>query len=159
MSKKEKDRHVVNSLYPEALDKIKVKDIMNQRPPVIDADVSIGEVVKHLRTQKEDYLLVVGTEKKLVGIVTESDILYAFKTPSTHKLVGASAVSEIGKKTATRAAEIMTKNPVTIFPDMDVQEALSIMIAHKFRHLPVVDQDKLVGSIAISNILDYILRK
>lgn len=141
--------------------KIKVKGIMNRRPPTTSQDTSIEDLIKRLRRQREDYLLVVNKKRELVGIVTESDILHTLKIPSRHAVVGGSAAKEVGKGAATKVSEIMTKHPLTVVPDMSIRDALNLMIAHKFRHLPVVERKKLVGLIAIRDILSipHVVRK
>ncbi len=137
---------------------LKVKDVMNPRPPTCKPETHVSELLKKFRTRKEDYVLVVNQNKKLLGIVTESDVLYALKRPSRHMFIGAWAAREMIKITASRAEEIMSKHPLTVHPENTVREALDIMSTHKFRHLPVTKEDKIVGAISIRDIIESMLK-
>lgn len=137
---------------------MKVKEIMNRKPPICKPQTSVFELLKKLRTQKEDYVLVIGETKKLHGIVTESDVLYALKRPSKHMLVGGWISREMKRITANKAEEIMSRHPLTVHPEMTVREALDIMMTHKFRHLPVLENNKVVGALTIGDIIAALLK-
>ncbi len=77
-------------------------------------------------------------DKKLIGVVTDRDLVvrgYADKKPGS-----------------TAVKEVMTKHLETISPDATVEEAAKKMAANQIRRLPVVDNDKLVGVIAIGDL-------
>jgi len=133
--------------------KIKVKDVMNARPRTIRPDTTIKGTMQRLRQQIEDCLPVVDKDEKLVGVVTESDILYALYVPPRQGTVGSAMVRRAMKQFARNAGELMTKNPISVTPDMSIQETLSIMAEHKHRHLPVVEKNKLVGLISLREII------
>ncbi|HVR31286.1 MAG TPA: CBS domain-containing protein [Acidimicrobiia bacterium] len=82
--------------------------------------------------------LAVVTDHSLVGIVTERDIVREFAS-------GAS-----GKRTV---GDIMTPNPDSLAPDIEVDEAANWMMGAGYRHLPVVDGDELVGMVSIKDVL------
>ncbi len=145
-----------NPVDPKILTETKVKDIMDTKPPMVAPGTLFKDMAKRLRKQKEDYLIVVD-KKKLLGIVTENDILHAFKVPSRHALLGVLTVREVEERGAKKVDEIMVKHPLTITPDTSLREALDVMISHKFRHLPVVKDDELMGVLTVRNILDFIL--
>jgi CBS domain-containing protein len=46
----------------------------------------------------------------------------------------------------------MTRNPVTIGPDADVHDALDRMLSGGFRHLPVMDEDRVVGLVSMRDL-------
>jgi acetoin utilization protein AcuB len=48
----------------------------------------------------------------------------------------------------------MTRNPLTISPDSPAAQAAQMMRDHKFGSLPVVEQDRVVGIVTVSDILD-----
>ena len=78
--------------------KMKVKEIMNKKPPLCDPKTHVLDLLQKLLKQKEDYVLVVDKGKKLLGIITESDILHALKRPSKYMFFGAKLVSETYKE-------------------------------------------------------------
>ena len=134
--------------------KIKVKDVMNARPRTIRPDTTIRGTMQRIRQQIEDCLPVVDKDGKLVGVVTESDVLYALYVPPRDSTVGGAMVRRAMKQFASNAGELMTKNPISVTPDMSIQETLSIMVEHKHRHLPVVEKNnKLVGLISLREII------
>lgn len=83
---------------------------------------------------------------ELVGIISERDIV-------------TKVVTEGYNPQHTLVVDIMTPNPTIVFPDYDLEECLDLMEKGKFRHLPVVDNHKLVGMISIRDILVALLRE
>ena len=92
-----------------------------------------------LMAEKEIGALVVLEDKKMVGILSERD--YARKII----LKGKSS-----KETQVR--EIMTSEVIYTRPDQEVRKCLSLMTKHHFRHLPVLEKDKLVGILSIEDV-------
>ena len=139
----------------ETMMKMKVKDVMNPRPRTVSPETSIEGLMERLRQQIEGCFPVVDKKRKLVGIVTESDLLDILYVPAQRAIVGGSdIVREAMKRAAGNVGEMMTKRPITVTPKMTIQETLSIMATHKLRHLPVVEGEKLVGLINLRDILN-----
>ncbi len=90
--------------------------------------------------------LVITENKKLVGILSERDLLsvlynkHAIWAPVTVK-------------------DAMTPNPFTCEPDNTLEEVMSIMVEHNVRHLPVVYEGKLEGMLSITDIVEELLKK
>jgi CBS domain-containing protein len=99
-----------------------------------------------LMYEKNVSALVVLENEKLVGIFTERD--YARKLI----LKGRSSKE-------TLIGEIMTEDPITISPGTSIDECMRLMTNHFFRHLPVVEADKLVGIISIGDVVKYIIEE
>ena len=137
---------------------MKVKDVMTKNPPLCKPKTHILKLLKKLRTQKEDYVLVVNANKQLLGIVTESDVLHALKRPSRHMFIGTRVTGEMMKSVAKTVEEIMSKHPLTIHGDDTIRNALDIMATHKFRHLPVTKQNRVIGALSIHDIIVSILK-
>jgi len=148
------EKEIGSPLDKETLLKMKVKDVMNPKPRTIHPETSIKGTMQRIRQQIEDCLPVVDADEKLVGVVTESDILYALRVPPRESTVGSAMVRQAMKQVASNAGELMTKNPISVTPNMTIQETLNIMVEHKHRHLPVVEKNnKLVGLIALREII------
>ena len=90
--------------------------------------------------------LAVMVEDKLVGIVSERD--YARKV----FLKGRSSKDTLVK-------DIMTEKVFYITPDTDIQECMAIMTQNHFRHLPVMEDKKLVGMISLGDVVKVILEE
>ena len=92
-----------------------------------------------LMAEKEIGALVVLEKKKMVGILSERD--YARKII----LKGKSS-----KETLVR--EIMTSDVIHVSPDQKVGKCLSLMTKKRIRHMPVLEEDRLVGLLTIEEI-------
>ena len=92
-----------------------------------------------LMAKKEIGALVVLEKKKMVGIISERD--YARKII----LKGKSS-----KETLVR--EIMTSDVIHVSPDQKVGKCLSLMTKKRIRHMPVLEEDRLVGLLTIEEI-------
>ncbi len=101
-------------------------------------DTMVYDALK-LMAEKEIGALVVLDNGKMVGIISERD--YARK------------VILKGKKSKhTPVREIMTTNVVHATPKQKARKCLNVMTKHHIRHMPVFEEDKLVGVISIEDI-------
>jgi CBS domain-containing protein len=83
--------------------------------------------------------LVIVEDDKISGIITSTDILKAIAN---------------GKDVETTLVEeVMSKPVIVIDPDKKVEDAVNIMLEHKIKKLPVVEEDKLIGIITASDII------
>lgn len=152
--KRQKGGQNPEPIHPKSLMETKVKEVMNRRPRTVTPNTSIAGLLESLRGQIEDCFPVVNKNRKLLGIVTESDVLHVLQVPLRHVTVGHAMIKQAMKRSASTVVEIMTKRPITASPDMTTQEALNIMAAHKLRHLPVVEKERLVGLICLRDIIE-----
>jgi len=152
--KRQKGGQNPEPIHPKSLMETKVKEVMNRRPRTVTPNTSIEGLLKRLRGQIEDCFPVVNKNRKLLGIVTESDVLHVLQVPLRHVTVGHAMIKQAMKRSASTVGEIMTKRPITAAPDTTTQEALNIMAAHKLRHLPVVEKERLVGLICLRDIIE-----
>jgi CBS domain-containing protein len=83
---------------------------------------------------------------KLVGIFTERDIMRALANQA-----------DAGR--SSRVAHWMTSDPVTIAPDATVGQALDRMLAGHFRHLPVIEDEAVVGMVSMRDLAQSIAKK
>jgi CBS domain-containing protein len=114
----------------------------------IAPDATVFDAIR-MMADKGAGALVVMVDDRIVGIISERD--YARKVI----LQGRSSKE-------TQVDEIMTRNVFTIHPDQTVEEAMDLMVKHHVRHLPVVEDDQVVGVISIMdttrNVI-YMMRK
>jgi CBS domain-containing protein len=125
------------------------KTVMNLRPnkPVISlVDDSILDVTKNLATNRRDAAILVDTSGQLKGILTDTDIT---------KRVVAKGVDV----TETSASDVMTPNPKCVDQNGSAMEAMILMIENRFRHIPVVNQQKVVGTLDIAKCLNDAISK
>jgi acetoin utilization protein AcuB len=86
--------------------------------------------------------------KELEGIITESDIRGAFVQNDK----GSSRVTVLDPK-AMKVADFMTRDPQTVAPDTNIEDAALLVYKNKIGSLPVIDGGKLVGIISILDML------
>ena len=113
--------------------------------PVVDKDVVVGvfseiDVLRSIKTTKKDLRLVFPSISSL-GIafqeeVTQREILEAYE--------------EVGK---TPVSDVMSKQVVTVSPDIPLNEAIVLMVQHKIQRLPVVENKRLVGIVTRGDII------
>lgn len=119
-------------------DFMKLKEIMSRDIASLSSDDTI-ERAAQLMKQHNVGSIPICSQNRVVGIVTDRDI--------TLRSV-ASGQNSMNHK----VSEIMTSNPVVGNPDMDVHEATRIMSEKQIRRLPVVENNRLVGIVALGDI-------
>ncbi|ADG07031.1 CBS domain-containing protein [Kyrpidia tusciae] len=117
---------------------MKLKDLMTTQVSYVSPASTCKDAARVMNDINVGSVPVVDKDK-LVGICTDRDIVL--------KCIAA------GKDPATTAVkDCMTANPITGTPDMDAHQASDLMSQHQIRRLPVVDQGKLVGMVAIGDL-------
>jgi CBS domain-containing protein len=98
----------------------------------------LDAVARTLARHRIGAVLVRDDDGAVVGILSERDVV--------------SAIAEQGEAAlALHAARVMTRDVVTVGLGATVQQAMEIMTDGRFRHLPVMDQGKLVGLVSIGD--------
>jgi CBS domain-containing protein len=121
---------------------MQVKDVLKikgKNVECIDPTFTISEALKHI-TEKKVGALLVKKGEELIGIITERDILRLMATQ------GEAAFSHPVK-------EIMTQNVIVGLPEDDIEQAAAYITNNRFRHLPIMDNKKLVGIVSIGDIV------
>jgi len=147
---------------------ITAKDIMTREVVTISPDTEIAQVAKLLLTKRINGVPVVNDSGELVGILCQSDIIIQQKNipipslftlldgyiplPSSKKLD-----REVDKIMATKAADAMTANPVTVHPDTEIEKIAALMVEKNYHTLPVVDAGKLVGIVGKEDVLKTLI--
>lgn len=126
-----------------------VKDKMTTRLLTVTEDTPVLKATQFMRENKVRRLPVVKGEK-LVGIVTEDDLLRV--SPSAATSLSIFEVNHLLSE--LRIKEVMTKKVITISPEATLEEAALLMRENEVGALPVVEGGKLVGIITESNIFD-----
>jgi len=130
-----------------------VRDKMNRSPITIRPDTSLYEALKLMRESKIRRLPVVNKAGKMVGIVAESDLLYASPSP-----VSSLSVWELNYLTSKITVEqLMTKEVITVCEDCPLEEAARLMADNKIGGLPVMRGDQLVGIITETDMFKVFL--
>ena len=122
---------------------LKVQDIVKTSPhgPIsIRPDAPLTEAAGTLQRARIGALVVMDEDKNMRGILTERDILRGFATHG----------AELGDMTVE---EIMSLDVVTCSPQDELQNVMQEMMAGWFRHMPVVEDDDVVGIVSIRDVM------
>lgn len=114
---------------------MKRRDLLTAPPRI-----SVAEAARRMARRNVGAIIVIEDEN-LIGILTERDIVFRVVALDRDLL-------------ATRVGDVMTRSPRIVDADESFGSALLIMHDNRFRHLPVIENGKLVGIISARNALD-----
>ncbi|MGZ4863526.1 MAG: CBS domain-containing protein [Halobacteriota archaeon] len=117
-----------------------ITSIMEEDVITLREGDSIDDVIKMMLKGNVSGFPIVNDENKVIGIVSERDII--------------SLVANI--VTGKRVADFMSHDVVSIRPDTKVEDAARVMILNDYRRLPIVREGVMVGVVTISDIVNYL---
>lgn len=136
-----------------------VRDVMVKPVFSVGEDATFAQVVKLLSRKKVSGVSVVNKKGKLVGVISEKDLLIClfpthrdfYKNIEYYKnFEKIEGEAEVVKKLLAR--DVMTRRIITVEPERHVLVACSLMTIHNIRRLPVVDDGKLVGIVTLGSL-------
>ena len=105
----------------------------------VETQDKVAHVVALLARERIGCVPVV-EQGRVVGIFSERDVVYGLAR------VGAALLD-------AAVGEVMTRPPVTITPDTPIISALSLMTRRRIRHLPIVEEERMVGFVSIGDLV------
>ena len=112
----------------------------------IEPTATLDSAVKLLAKHRIGALLVLGPDRRVIGILSERDIVRV--------------LAEQGAEVLTKPlSQVMTRKVVTVGPTETVGVIMERMTVGKFRHVPVVEQDQVVGIISIGDVVKHRLHE
>jgi IMP dehydrogenase len=128
---------------------MKVKDLLETKGKdivSIDAGSSVDDAIRSMNSRKISAIMV--TENgKTVGIFTERDVVRSY-------------IASGGKNfKEVQVREAMIKDLIVAVPDEDVHDVSATMVEKNIRHLPVVDNGKVIGMLSIRDIIQTQVKK
>ena len=108
----------------------------------IDPSATLGEAVRLLAEKRIGAAPILGADRRIAGIISERDVVRALAER------GAAALDEPVSRTMTRKVETCGEGET-------VTNLMERMTTGKFRHMPVVDQGRLVGVVSIGDIVKH----
>ncbi|MDX2477406.1 MAG: CBS domain-containing protein [Gammaproteobacteria bacterium] len=132
---------------------------MTHTPKTVSPDAKLQEVASIMCLYRIPALPVVDEDGKLVGNISEMDLLRNL-FPTMEDIMAGEAVLEIDSMTSNysasmklRVSDLMVKNPVSVSPNQHVLKATAKMTSNRFRRIPVTDDDgKLVGVMSLGDV-------
>ena len=126
---------------------------MTRNPVTATPEMSVADASALMKREKVHRLPVLDKEHRVVGIISEKDILYASPSPvstlSIHEM--AYLLSQLTVK------KLMTHDVVTITKDTTVEEAARLMVDQDLSSLPVVENEHLIGIVSKSDLFKILL--
>jgi CBS domain-containing protein len=117
-----------------------VADVMTADPVSVEPSTNVIEAVSAMSGAKSGSVLVLDAGS-LVGIFTERDVMRA--------------LAYAGNADRARVSTVrrwMSEDPITVEPTATVADALNQMLFGGFRHLPVVERDRVVGVVSMRDL-------
>lgn len=140
----------------------KVRDIMTADPVTVTSATTLKYVAEFLVTQKVSALPVLSLRGKLLGIVSETDLLRKEelqRDPDSRHSLHLNYRVRRDLATAETAGEIMREPVATVRPDATLAEAARLMDRHEVNCLPVLDESgQLLGVVSPRDLLRVFLR-
>lgn len=146
-----------------------VAEIMDADPVTVSPEDTVDTVVRTLRSNELPGVPVVNEGGRVIGIITEADLVIGDEQGDLHlphyiELFGGIVYleplsrfeSRLKKAIAATAKDMMTKDPVTIAPDATVQEAAKLIARSRHNRIPVVEHGRLVGVVTRLDVLDHL---
>ena len=144
-----------------------VAEIMDREPVSVSPEASIQDVIDLLQTNDLPGVPVIDETKKVLGIITDSDLVISnedsdFHLPHYVNIMGGIVFLEstkhweerAKKAFAATAADMMTADPITVGPDEPAEHAGRLISERKHNRLPVVDDEgRLVGVVTRVDVL------
>ena len=141
---------------------MKVKDIMVTKVKSVPFDIPVKQALEQLSKNKISGLPVVNKDNKLVGMLTEKDIIN-YILPGYLKKVGTFVYADNPKAIRNKVREllqertvsdIMRKQVITKGPDASLSEVARTMLTERVRRIPIVDSEgNVVGIIAREDVV------
>jgi CBS domain-containing protein len=126
-----------------------VKNILSHKGSdvvTVEPAATLGNAIGILAERRIGALVVLGPDRRITGIVTERDIVRELAER------GAAALDE-------PVSRVMTRKVVTCDCADSVGEIMEQMTTGKFRHVPVIEQDRLIGIVSIGDVVKHRLQE
>ena len=143
---------------------IKAKDIMSKEIISVSPETEITQAANLLLEKRINGVPVVDAAGELVGILCQSDLiaqqksipipsLFTFLDGYISLTTSKHMDKAVEKIAATKVAEAMTANPVTVGPETGIEKIATLMVEKNYHTLPVIDAGKLVGILGKEDVL------
>ncbi len=123
---------------------MQVREVLEAKPSHVVTTITPAETVQaaidKLCEQRIGALLVINKEGGPVGIITERDVL-------------TQASRDIQAFGGRLVSDVMTRNLVCALPDDNVDYVMQVMTQNRIRHLPIIEEQKVIGLVSIGDLI------
>jgi CBS domain-containing protein len=141
---------------------MKAKDIMTTHVVSVKPETSVTEIAQKLLDHRISAVPVIDRSGRLVGIVSEGDLLHRVETGTDRRhrswwlsLVtsGKSDATDYVKSHGRHAADVMTRNVITVDENTSLSEIAEILESRRIKRVPVLKNSSLVGIVSRANLV------
>ena len=151
MEEEKTNEEMLQKFYETAAEDImdkKVGDI-----PIIDKDADLIDVLSALNVSDHVWVVESKGSKKLVGIITEHDVLHILSPRKRIPSVGVPDKRSLPYSSFEEASHLMSRDPIKCEPNEKVGNILDKMITRRIRRMPVVENGDIIGEITIHHLI------
>ncbi len=130
-----------------------VRSVMTQNPFTVEDTDTVTDAQGLMEREKVHRLPVINEHKKLVGIISEKDLLKA--SPSQATTLTVYEMNNLLAKLSV--SKVMTRKVLTVTPDTLVEDAARMLVDNNIGGLPVLDGEKLVGIVTESDLFRLLI--
>ena len=140
---------------------MKAADVMVTNVIAVGPDACVQDVARILLSSRISAVPVVGSDGKLLGMVSEGDLMRRVEAGTGRKrpwwlaiLTGREVLaSEFIKEHSRRVADVMTRNVLTAAPDTPLSTIANLLERNAIKRVPIVEDGKVVGIVSRANLL------
>ena len=148
-----------------------VRFVMAEKPVTVHPETPVKEIARLFAEHHFESVPVVDSQGHILGIITDKDLAYRalnIQIPRWQYLLsGVPLVKEIYEKTLKElekaqgktASHVMTANPICIQAEDPLSKAAEELLHHRIEHLPVLEGEKLVGMLTLSDVFGFLHRR
>ncbi len=149
---------------------LQARDIMTREVITVSTETPVSQLSKILEHRNIGGLPVVDADGRLVGIVTQSDLVERVRElelpPAVNILdfhfylqIPSHLFKRVEKMLGTTVADVMTANPITVSPDTPVSQVAALMAKQRIHTLPVMAGGKIAGIIGKMDLVRALARE
>jgi CBS domain-containing protein len=133
-----------------------VREVMTSPVFTVRPDSTLKEAIVTLDEHQVTSMPVVDQQQRLVGVVSEADVIRdaLLHDRRTHEI----PVQVSGPAAALRVCDVMTHLPLYVGPDDDLAAAVELLVSTQVKSLPVVEHDLVVGMISRRDVIAVLAR-
>lgn len=148
----------------------RVAEVMSREVPAVHESATLGEIFELLISSAHKRVVVVDDQRRVVGIIADSDLVSRVNPESRPGLIellvskvpieaiGGEARKHLARIRGRSAAELMTREVVTVREEMPVASALALSAEKRVKRIPVVDaENRLVGIVGRTEMMRALL--
>jgi len=138
---------------------MQVHEVMSRAIRSVGPDAKVMEVASIMCLYRIPGIPVVADDGELMGIIAERDVLHGLFPKLDNLMEEGMGNVDLNRQIAKykdvlalSVSDLMTRNPITVTPDMHVLRAASVMVRNHFRRIPVAHDGMLVGMLSLGDL-------